>query len=494
MFFVLLCVLAVLQALDFAHAQTVPAGTEPGRIQQRFEEPPAPQSQVRIAAGLESTMPAAEAAQIQLLLLDVEIEGSTVYSDVELAVSYAGLVGRNVTLLQVFEVAAGITGRYGKDGYLLSRVIVPPQELNQDGAVIRLQAIEGYVDEVIWPEGVGQYRNFFGEYSAKIVAQRPARADRLERYLLLANDLPGLTFKSTLRASEINPGASTLVLEMESDPYDVSVGADNYGDEASGPYEGLISGNLYNAFGAHERLTGGYIIAGPSEADDPELHYFFFGYDQVLNSEGLRFWFTGNASNGDPGTAMLSALGYETNGLNLTTGVSYPFIRTRSQNLTGGIFFDYQDSEGLTSGGLNTEDRLRVVRGELTYDFADQWSGINQAIVGFSQGINGLGSTSNSNPNASRIPGDVDFFKTTLFLSRQQPLPNRFSSYLGLFGQWAGDPLLSAQECGYGGRLFGRGFDPSIITGDHCLLLNGELRYDLQVPASMNAVLDNAQA
>ncbi|RWQ58826.1 ShlB/FhaC/HecB family hemolysin secretion/activation protein [Mesorhizobium sp.] len=492
--FALSCGSAFFLSLDASYAQTVPPGAEPGRIEQRFEEPPAPQARVRIPEGLESTMPAAEAAQVTLELRGVEIEGSTVYTDDQLRELYAELLGKKVTLLQVFEVAAKITARYGNDGYLLSRVIVPPQELNQAGAVIRLQAVEGYIDEVIWPDGVERYRNFFDDYAAKITAERPARADRLERYLLLANDLPGLTFKSTLRASERNPGASTLVLEMEIDPYDVSLSTDNYGTEASGPYQGMVSGHLNNAFGAHERLSGGYVIAGPSEDDDPELHYFFWGYDQVLNSEGLTFSFSGNASRGDPGTALLSALEYQTQSLNLTTGVSYPFIRTRSQNLTGGFFFDYEDSEGLTSSGLSTEDRLRILRAELAYDFADGWSGINQAIIALSQGIDGLGSTSNDNPNASRIPGAVDFFKTTLFLSRQQPLPNRFTSYMSVFGQLAADPLLSSQECGYGGRRFGRGFDASIVTGDHCLLLNGELRYDLDVPVSLDAFLDRAQA
>ncbi|WP_139043865.1 ShlB/FhaC/HecB family hemolysin secretion/activation protein [Allomesorhizobium alhagi] len=491
--FALSCGSAFFLSLGASYAQNVPPGAEPGRIEQRFEEPPAPQARVRVREGLESTMPASEAAQITLELRGIEIEGSTVYTDDELRELYAALLGKKVTLLQVFEVAAKVTARYGNDGYLLSRVIVPPQELNQAGAVIRLQVVEGYIDEVIWPGGIDRYRNFFDSYAAKITAERPIRAGHLERYLLLANDLPGLTFKSTLRASERNPGASTLVLEMETNRYDASLSTDNHGTEASGPYQGIVSGRLNNAFGAHESLSGGYVIAGPSEGDDPELHYFFFGYDQVLNSEGLTFSFSGNKSRGDPGTALLSALEYQTRSLNLTTGVSYPFIRTRSQNLTGTVFFDYEDSEGLTSSGLATEDRLRILRAELAYDFADQWSGINQAIVSLSQGIDGLGSTSNNNPNASRMPGVVDFFKTTLFVSRQQPLPNRFSSYVSLFGQLAADPLLSSQECGYGGRRFGRGFDASIVTGDHCVLLNGELRYDLQVPASLDAVLDHAQ-
>lgn len=439
-------------------------------------------------------MPAEEAARIVLVLRDVRIEGATAFSADELAAFWADLIGREVTLLQVFEVAARITAHYGEEGFLLSRVIVPPQELDPKGAVVRLQAVEGYIDEVVWPADIDRYRNFFESYAAKITGRRPIRADQLERYLLLANDLPGLTFRSSLRASEKNPGASTLVLELEHKPYDASLSTDNYGTEASGPYQVMISGRLNNAFGMHERLSGGYVIAGPNfDRSRPELHYFFFGYDQVLSSEGLTFSFSGNASWGDPGTALLAGIEYETESLNLSAALSYPFIRTRSQNLTGTFAFDLEDAEGVTSFGLLSEDRLRILRAELAYDFADGWSGINQAIVSASHGIQGLGSTTNGNANASRIPGRVDFFKMTLFLSRQQPLPSRFSVYASAFGQASAQPLLSSQECGYGGRRAGRGFDSSIITGDHCLLLNGELRYDLSIPAGLDQVVDRFQ-
>lgn len=478
-----------------AFAQLVPPGAEPGRVEQRFEQVAPPRAEPSVVQGLESTMPAAEAARIKLVPRAIRVDGSSVFSAADLAPFYRDLIGREVTLLQIFEAAAKITAHYGQEGYLLSRVIVPPQELDPKGAVIRLQAVEGYIDEVVWPEGLDRYRDFFTSYAAKITGKRPIRAAEMERYLLLAGDLPGLSFRSNLKASERHPGASTLYLQMERKAYDASISADNHGTDASGPYEGVVSARINNAFGLHERLSAGYAIAGPTfNSAKPELHYLSFGYDQVLNSEGLTFSLSGNASWGDPGTPILVGLAYQTRGFNLTGALSYPFIRSRSRNLTGTLAFDLQNAQGFSTAGLATDDRLRVVRAELSYDFADRWNGINQAILSASQGIQGLGSTTNANPNASRIPGSVDFFKATLFLSRQQPLPGRFSVFGSAFGQVAAQPLLSAQECGYGGRRFGRGFDSSLITGDHCLLLNAELRYDFGLSGGMSRVLDHAQA
>ena len=127
---------------------------------------------------------------------------------------YADLIGRKVTLQQVYDLAQRITAKYGSDGYVLSRAIVPPQELDPNGAVVRIQVIEGYIDRVEWPPQLAAYRDFFSHYAAKITAERPVNINTLERYLLLAGDLPGLKFKNSLKPHPTKPGAATLVVEV----------------------------------------------------------------------------------------------------------------------------------------------------------------------------------------------------------------------------------------------------------------------------------------
>lgn len=474
-FTILVMVGLVLPANSWAQ---VPAGAEAGRVEQRFEDPAEVTAKPAITRGLESTTPPSEAASTTLRINAIVVEGSTVYSPDQLAVFYADLVGKTVTLAQVFDVAAAITAKYGQDGYLLSRAIVPPQELTPQGATIRISIIEGYVDEVRWPDGVLPYRDFFSSYSAKIIADRPLNIRTLERYLLLANDLPGLSFQSNLIASDTNPGASILILTMSEKPVAGYVSADNHGVEASGPYQVTVGGSLNNFFKAHERISGAIAVAGLSSDDDLELKYYAWDYSQVLNSEGLTFFLNGNYSQGYPGTDFLRTFDFETEGFNVSTGWSFPFIRTRPENLTGIIAFDFKNSESVVFDQTNTEDRLRIIRGELAYAKSDEADGTTQLTATLAHGIDGLGSTDNDNPNASRNPGLVDFFKVSGSIARTQNLGNRNSFYVSAFGQWTDDPLLSSQECGFGGRTYGRGFDNSIITGDRCLLLTGELRHD----------------
>ena len=476
-----------------AASQEVPAGAEPGRIGERFEERPAATVTPREIRGLESTTPPAEAAAFSLQLDGVVITGSTIYAESDLADIYAGLTGSTVTLAQVFDIAAAITARYGEDGYILSRAIVPPQELDPDGATITIEIVEGYVDEVRWPDFARTYRDLFSNYEAKITADRPLNIRTLERYLLLANDLPGLSFESNLVASETNPRASTLVITTVEDHFSGYLSGDNYGVEASGTAQATLGGTVSNLLGQHEQLSGAVAIAGPSENDRLELVYLSWAYEQVLTAEGLRFFTDGNASWGNPGTQALLAFDTKTRGLNLSAGFTYPFIRTREQNLTGTIAFDYKDSTSSNLGIMTTEDRLRIVRGELDYEFIDRFNGTNRLTSMASFGIEGLGSTQNGNPLASRTPGVVDFFKVTGEATRTQELSARWSLYGGVYGQWSADPLLSSQECGFGGRTYGRGFDTSVITGDHCLQGMVELRHALPISEPFEPFLNYAQ-
>jgi hemolysin activation/secretion protein len=130
---------------------------------------------------------------------------------------------------------------------------------------------------------------------------------------------------------------------------------------------------------------------------------------------------------------------------------------------------------------------LRGFRFKADGDWADRFLGINQVNLTYSQGFHGLGSTENADlsatavnsPPPSRLTGRVDFEKIEATLSRTQPIYGRFSAFGSIYGQYAFTPLLVPEQCGYGGRFFGRAYDPSELLGDHCLEGVVELRYDV---------------
>lgn len=470
--------LAMLAVPVVAMAQVIPPSEQPGRERERFTQPPSPLARPGgPVVTLPSTVAPKGAEKVFLRVRGVRITGSTVYSKEQLAPLYADLIGHRVSLATIFVLAQRVTAKYGSDGYVLSRAIVPPQQLNPKGAIVRIQVVEGYVDKVEWPPRLSRYRDFFTSYAAQITAERPVNIRTIERYLLLANDLPGLKFSTSLRPSKVHPDASTLVVAVVEKPIDVNAHIDNRGTAARGPFEFYGSATLNNLLGVHEALTLTYAGVVPLN----ELNYAAANYRQVLTSEGLTFFADFSDAWGTPGTAQLEELQYRTLGPYGDAGFSYPFVRSRERNLTLSGFFFGSNSESDVIGTPFNDDRLRGFRARAYSDFVDPWLGVNQVYAIVSQGIEGLGSTQNDNPLASRAVGKVDFTKVEGFAGHTQPLIGNFSAYVAAYGQYAFDPLLVPEQCGFGGRYFGRAFDPSQLLSDSCIEASGELRYDFRL-------------
>ena len=479
--------LAAVAIFVSASAQAIEGGDSPGRVRERFVTPPPPQAlPPGPAIVLPSTAPPSGAERIKINVRDICIQGATVYTREQLAPLYADLIGRDVPVQALYDLAQRITAKYGADGYALSRAIVPPQSFAPQGAVPCLRVIEGYVDRVEWPPAVAKYRNFFSDYTAKIIAQRPANVHVIERYLLLASDLPGLHFSASLKPSKTNEGASTLVVAMVEKPIDAFGRIDNRGTPSRGPTEFLAGANFNNFLHQHESFT---INWAGTVLDPKELEYFALNYRQVLTSEGLFAFVNSSYNFGLPGTQTLRDLNFRTWGDYVEAGLADPVIRTREKNLTvAGLVFAEDSSSDFSPTPFN-RDHLRGFRLKADGDWADRALGINQVSVTYSEGIHGLGSSENNsaqeianglNPNNLSNPvGRVDFEKIEATLSRTQPLIGAFSAFGSVYGQYAFNPLLIPEQCGYGGRFFGRAYDPSQLLGDSCFEAIVEFRYDL---------------
>jgi hemolysin activation/secretion protein len=334
----------------------IPGSELPGRARERFVDPPVARAQPRgPVVSLPSTVAPPGAESIMLTINGVQITGMTVYRPDELAYLWADLTGREVSLQAVYDLAQRITAKYGRDGYVLSRAIVPPQNLSRTGAVIQIQVVEGYVDRVVWPAKLARYRDFFTEYEAKIVADRPANIRTLERYLLLLGDLPGFKVSTKLEPSKTNLAASTLVVEVTEKQLDFNARFDNHGSKARGPAQFYGSATLNNVLGAHEAFSLTY--AGAFETR--ELQYAAGAWRQVLNSEGLYAFANYSYSWGRPGTEALELLKYKTRATYGEAGLAYPVIRAREENLLMSAYGFVSDADGIIFDDPLTAEHAR---------------------------------------------------------------------------------------------------------------------------------------
>jgi hemolysin activation/secretion protein len=127
----------------------------------------------------------------------------------------------------------------------------------------------------------------------------------------------------------------------------------------------------------------------------------------------------------------------------------------------------------------NSRDHLYELQAGATWNERDA-GGLTAATATLTQGLDVFDATTSASALRSRQAGSGQFTSLSGVITRLMPLAQasagEFDLYAAASGQVASRGLLSAEQCGYGGSTFGRGFDANEIVGDHCLLGTAELR------------------
>ena len=450
--------------------QVRPGAVQPGQIERQFEKPPEPSARtgtITIPAAGQTPPPNAEG--IRFVLNDLTVDGVTAYRAEAIRAMYGKVLHTEVTLSAVYRIVDALTARYRNDGYILLQVIVPAQAV--EGGVVRLQAVEGYVADVRVEGGSPALRERMRHYGEQIRASRPLTVGALERYVLLANDLPGVVAHAVLAPSTV-PGASDLVLQVSSRPLAAELSTDDRGSRAQGPRR--VSGDLdVNALQGGASRTE---LRGVSTLDH-ELLYASLAHDRFVGAGGGKFGVTASYVYSAPQELAVVPLNLTTHSETGTLTYSYPLVRSRARNLYVRGTLSAFDSTTRVFGIKDTVDRLRAARLGLTYDAADRLGGVNIADLEFSQGLPWLGASGNGDALLSRSTGTTDFRKLSLYAARLQPLPANWAIVLGLNAQYSLTDLLASELFSVGGELFGRGYDPSELLNDHGAAVKADLQY-----------------
>ncbi|MBT7853620.1 MAG: ShlB/FhaC/HecB family hemolysin secretion/activation protein, partial [Opitutae bacterium] len=160
----------------------------------------------------------------------------------------------------------------------------------------------------------------------------------------------------------------------------------------------------------------------------------------------------------------------------ITLRLTHPFLRSRGKNLTGYLGFSGRNSTTKILGSLDSEDRLRVMNMGVSYDYADEYKGVNLIRLNLSKGLNIFDATESGSSNLSRSQGKSNFTKLTGNLMRIQSLSPSWNILGAASWQYSFDKLLASEEFGVGGSQYGRAYDSSEITGDHGVAFKVELQ------------------
>ncbi len=449
----------------------------PGAVQPGHDRPlPQPQTlppnfDFSVEAPHRSAVPRA-VDEIKFKLVDIHIEGTKTLPASQFRPLYQDLIGKQISLANIFDVADGIEKQYRNAGYLLVRAYVPPQHVS-DG-IFTIHVVEGYVESTSVEGASPATQRIVKSYLAPVLNERPLRLATVERALLMANDVPGVAATGVLRPAASVPGASDLVVTVTQPQIAGSLSANNRGSHFSGIWTVTGAAQYNDIFGGDE-LDASLTMAPHA------LQQQISGqmrYRTILNDDGLVGSVIGGVSHGAP-AGSIGGAEIRTDSWALGPRLTYPFIRTRAESLSLDGGFTVQEAKVKILGVPVSHDNWRVLDVGLTYTSADLLSGAFSSTIDVAQGLPIFGASSNHSPNLSLFGRSV-FTKATGLLryTNTSLLPENFSFGITGTGQYAANPLITGEQMLFGGTQIGRGYDPGAITGDSGVGGDFELRYD----------------
>ncbi len=430
--------------------------------------------------------PAVNAPDVTVAVTDAEVDGSTAYSPAVLQQFTAGLTGPAVSEKQIDQARVALLNRYRADGYIYTSVNARVRDGHLRLVVTEARIVDVKLDGNIGPAGTQVLR-----FLRQLTRMQPIDVKKLERYLLLAGDVPGVTISAVLNPSVEDPGALTLVAQVHRQPVSGQLSADNRAFRQTGPEEllALADFNSFTSFGERTEVSLFHTFNN-TETFGQALEEFFIG------SSGLKLKVYGGAGETVP-SGSLRALGYD--GITRVGGlqITYPLIRTRQQTLNLAALFDAIESEILLNGNHGQSvrasfDSLRVLRAEADYTvldtlFGPAYSATSLVTFRLSQGLPILGASPYGDHDAPRVGERTDFTKISGEVDRTQLLATlaqgrTISLKLAAAGQYSRDVLPPAEKFYLGGPHFARGFYYGEVTGDSALETSIEPLFDTRLP------------
>jgi hemolysin activation/secretion protein len=415
----------------------------------------------------------------QYPIAEIAIEGATVYPVPVLDRFFASL-GANPTGAALGEAAQALLDRYRADGYIFTTV-TPGYDAARRRLTIRV--VEAYIAELKLDGDIGPAAEQVHRFLDHLVQSGPINQATLERWLLLTQDMPGISVHAVLQPSDTEPGALTLVAKLARKPFDFLLSASNRGAPTLGPEGALlvVAANSFTRFGERTEISLLRSINGTQVFGQAASEFY-------LGGSGLKLRLQAGSGTTDP-SGSLRVLGYHAVTTTAGLALSYPVIRSRQQSWAVGMTLDMLETHTVNQAvgpALVGRDNLRVVRLLSDYSRTDTWLGdarpaANSFALRLSQGAPVLGGTRNGDPLAARAGERVGFTKIGFEAIRNQSLwhfgeASSLALQTTLAGQFSRDVLPPAEKYFLGGDRLARGYYAGEVTGDTALAAAVELQ------------------
>jgi len=419
------------------------------------------------------------------------ITGNTIFEEQALVALIAGRTG-NLSLEELRRAADEVSTYYRNHGYLLTLAYIPEQEITQ--GVVTIAVLEGRYDQIL----VDNNTRISDERLKRTLTQAICQTDdcggaliyrqKLERGLLLLNDLPGAHGPARLSPGR-TVGTSQLDVDVDADPLVEGVlQLDNLGNYYSGANRAIGTLWLNNPWGIGDQLT----LQGVASEGHGDVQYGMLAYGLPLGYSGLRLNATGSYLQYELGGR------YEDLKVNGTVksgdlALSYPFIRSLKGNLQGDVSYGVRRFDD-DIDALNTDAERRIsnrMELGLSGDLLDAAFGrraLNTFSVLYNRGELELEDSSALLIDSLTARSDGNYDKWMINFSRLQSLFGRSNVYVRLSAQGTEDNLDSYEKFALGGPYSVRAYPTGETLVDEAVLFSVEWRQ--QIPTSLGSGLE----
>lgn len=467
-------------------AQTVP---DAGSIRQQIEPSraiPLPQ-----AAPLPKVTPPAElrpASGLSIKVQSFRFAGNNLLSSDQLSPVVAEFVHSELSFDDLQRAADAVAAAYREAGWIV-RVYLPEQDVS--AGVITLQVVEARFAGVRM-EGAPSKLVMASEIEAWFKSRQPTgqplNANALDRALLLADDLPGLSVAGTLAPGQAD-GETALVLQTTDEPFIYGdVGLDNNGARSTGSSRLSTNMNINSPGGRGELVSLNFLHTQGSD-------YGRVALTVPDGHNGLRLGLSASAMSYKVIGGPDSIVNLDVRGRSSSMGLdwSYPLVRARQHNLffSGGLEnkgFVSSNKDSQASNNKSFSDyESNSLRLALSGNRFDSWGGggANSASL---QAL--WGQLTNMQGHSQIDSIERHYSKINYNVSRQQTISTDHSVLVSFQAQHADQVLDSSERFYIGGAQTVRAYPASELGGDRGQVLSGEWRWRLHPTLVLTAFAD----
>ena len=469
-----------------AQAQTPP---DAGALRQQIEQgrqPVLPRKATPDKPAEPAAMPAQ--AGIVATVKAFRFAGNTLLTAEQLAPAVAGFLDRPLDHAQLQAAAAAVADAYREAGWIV-RAYLPRQDITE--GIVTIQIVEavfgGLHFEGDVPRRLSRER-ITKLFDAQQKVGTPLNAERLDRALLLIDDLPGIAASGSLREGAAE-GETDLALKLADEPLLAGDAAlDNTGARSTGRERLTANLGFNSPAGLGDLLTAN--LAHTQGSD-----YARMGFTLPAGLDGWRVGANVSALDYKLVAPEFSALRARGKSDSAGLEASYALIRSRLKNLYFSTGADHKSFDNQSGGEVTTRYKVDSFNLGLAGNLFDSLAGggANSGSLSLIEGRVNLDGSPNQAADAATTRVAGQFSKLRFAASRQQTVTESLSLFAALSAQSANKNLDSSEKFYLGGAYGVRAYPANEGGGAAGKLLNLELRWRLPAGFNLSGFYDYGQ-